>query len=553
LFKELYSKLKEATVGVFPVTLIILIINSFSPMGRWDFASFLLGAVLLIIGLALYNFGSGASIEFMGGLIGTEVSRSKKLPLILAVCGAIGVIVTIAEPDLTVLAYQVQGIENWLFIGAVALGVGVFMLVAVLRLVFKIDLKWVLIVFYGIVFVMAFILEEKAVPLSFDSSGVTTGPVTVPFIIALGTSLSVALGGKDSQDSSFGIVGICSIGPILAVLLLSLFAGDRLTVTEEAVRVPYESLGQVLNSYIVNLPHFLKDMAISLSPILVFFLIYNFLAFKLSWKRLLRTLIGTVYIYIGLSIFLLGANVGFLPAGNHIGSVLAAENKPMLIIVGIIVGAVIVLAEPAVHVLTKQVEEVTGGVIKKSTMLIFMCVSMAISVGLAMTRIVFDIDVRWVLIVGYGVALGLTFIVPKIFTGIAFDSGGVASGAMTATFLLPMATGATYTLYAGSENIVEFVMTNAFGAVAMVAMTPLVAIQVMGLTYKFHTVKMEKARTEFAALLEREGEVVELVEFNSLKEVAATVELPVKSNPNRRKRRRRNKNPKKEATDNGNT
>ena len=178
MFKELYSKLKEATVGVFPVTLIILIINSFSPMGRWDFASFLLGAVLLIIGLALYNFGSGASIEFMGGLIGTEVSRSKKLPLILAVCGAIGVIVTIAEPDLTVLAYQVQGIENWLFIGAGALGVGVFMLVAVLRLVFKIDLKWVLIVFYGIVFVMAFILEEKAVPLSFYSSGVTTGGFT---------------------------------------------------------------------------------------------------------------------------------------------------------------------------------------------------------------------------------------------------------------------------------------------------------------------------------------------------------------------------------------
>lgn len=525
-------------MGVFPVTLIILIVNSFSPMPRMEFTAFFIGAILLILGLALYNFGSGASIEFMGGLIGAEVTRTKKLPLILAVCGTIGFIVTFAEPDLAVLASQVKGINNYVLIATVALGVGVFMLVAVLRFVFKVSLKWVLIVFYGVIFVMAFLIPKEFVPLAFDSSGVTTGPVTVPFIMALGTSLASALGGKDSQDSSFGMVGICSIGPIMAVMVLSLFC--TLEVVPEAVGEGYTDLNAVFGAYGESILHYLKEILISLSPIVVFFLIYNFCAFRLSGKRLAKTMVGVGYVYFGLSLFLLGANIGFVPAGRHIGSVLAGENPAMLILIGVILGAVIVLAEPAVHVLTKQVEEVTGGVIKKSTMLLVMCVSMAISVGLAMTRIVFDIDIKWVLCIGYGIALGLTFIVPKIFTGIAFDSGGVASGAMTAAFLLPMANGATYALYGASENIVTYIMTNAFGAVAMVAMTPLVAIQVLGLTYKLHTVRIEKVKEEFAVLLEREGEVIELTDCTDIDRLVHE-QIP-EIHTKRKRRRRRNKN-----------
>ena len=533
MFKEIYSKLKEALMGVFPVSLIILIVNSFSPMSRMDFTAFFVGAILLTLGLALYNFGSGSSIEFMGGLIGTEVSRSKKLALILAVCGTIGFIVTIAEPDLAVLAEQVQGIDNFVLIGAVALGVGVFMLVAVLRFVLKIDLKWIILCFYAIVFVMAFIIPREFVPLAFDASGVTTGPVTVPFIMALGTALSAALGGRDSQDSSFGIVGICSIGPIMAVMILSLFCS--LQVNPDNTVTNYSDIASVFNAYGSELPHFLKEILISLSPIVVFFLIYNFAAFKLSWNRLVKTIIGVIYVYFGLVLFLLGANIGFVP-------VLAGENPAMLIIIGVVLGAVIVLAEPAVHVLTKQVEEVTGGVIKKKIMLIVMCCSMAISVGLAMTRIVFDIDIKWVLCIGYGVAIGLMFIVPKIFTGIAFDSGGVASGAMTAAFLLPMANGATYAIYGDSADITMYIMTNAFGAVAMVAMTPLVAIQVLGLTFKLHTVRVEKAREEFATLLELEGNVIELDGAVNL-ESAIAAEVPdFRVKRGRRKNRKGGKN-----------
>ncbi|MBR2969228.1 MAG: DUF1538 domain-containing protein [Clostridia bacterium] len=537
MFKNIAEKLKESLMGVFPVTLIILIVNSFSPMSKENFTAFFIGAILLILGLALYNIGSGSSIEFMGGLIGTEVSKSKKLPLILAVCGTIGFIVTIAEPDLAVLAEQVNGIDSVVLIGSVALGVGVFMIVAVLRFVFKVELKWVLLVFYGLIFVLMFLIPGEFVPLAFDSSGVTTGPVTVPFIIALGTSLSATLGGKDSQDSSFGMVGICSIGPILAVTVLSLFC--NLNVVPDSGSEGFSSVAGVFTEYGKEFPFFLKEILISVSPIVVFFLIYNFAAFKLSLARLARTLIGVVYVYFGLVLFLLGANMGFVPAGRHIGDVLAA-TPALLIVIGAVLGAVIVLAEPAVHVLTRQVEEVTGGVIKRKMMLPVMCISMAISVGLAMLRIVFDIDIKWVLLVGFGVALGLTFVVPKIFTGIAFDSGGVASGAMTAAFLLPLANGATYALYGDSSDIALYVMTDAFGVVAMVAMTPLVAIQVLGLKYKLHTVRLARAREEFTALLAHEGEVVELEGFASWETVITEVPALNEKVKSKQKRRRRN-------------
>ena len=517
MFYEFFRKLKDAAFGVVPITLLIIAVNFIvSPMGAAELFSFILGSALLILGLTLYSMGSGQSVEFMGGLIGAKVSKSKSLPLILAVCGTIGVIVTVAEPDLSVLAGQVGGIPSFVLIGAVALGVGAFMLAAVLRLVFKIDLKWVLLAFYGVIFILAFIIPREFLPLSFDSSGVTTGPVTVPFIMALGAALSVALGGKDSQDSSFGLVGICSIGPIFAVMVLSL--ASKLRVAEEsAAAVEMTTAVDVLLGYLAAFPRYLKDMAISLAPILVFFLIYNFASLKLSAKRLIRTLVGALYVFFGLTVFLLGANVGFLPAGRRIGEMLAGRSPDMLVIMGVAVGALIVLAEPAIQVLTKQVEEVTGGVIKKSAMTVAMCVSMAVSVGLSMLRIVFDLDLRIFLVAGYGLALALTFFVPKIFTGIAFDSGGVASGAMTAAFLLPMASGATYAIY-GADNpaISGYVLTDAFGCVALVAMTPLIAIQVLGLVFSIKTALGKRQPVEdFSRLLSLEGEVMELGGFIS--------------------------------------
>ncbi len=296
-------------------------------------------------------------------------------------------------------------------------------------------------------------------------------------------------------------------------MILSLICDLSVDASSSDVVIALNGFDDVMKNYAVSFPHYLKEMAIALAPITIFFLVYNFISLKLSWKRLVRTLFNMLYVYIGLSIFLLGANVGFVPAGKHMGEALSV-SPVLLVCVGALLGAVIVLAEPAVHVLTKQVEDVTGGTIGNKTILFVMCISMAIAVGLSMLRIIFDIDLRWVLVVGYGIALGLMFVVPKIFTGIAFDSGGVASGAMTAAFLLPMANGATYALYGGDPNISSYIMNDAFGVVALVAMTPLVTIQILGLVYKLHASRLEKERTdEFAMLLAHEGEVIELHDY----------------------------------------
>ncbi len=510
--KTLLHKLKEALLAVLPITVIILILNfSVVPMDRYQLYSFLIGAVFLILGMGLYSLGCDTSIEPIGGHIGAKITESKKIWLILAVCFVLGVIVTIAEPDLTVLATQVAGmIDKWELILTVAFGVGFFMVIYVLRTVLKINLNFVLIFFYGVLFLLAAFVDAGFVPLAFDSGGVTTGPITVPFIMALGVGISSVLGGKNSQDNSFGMIGVCSIGPIIAVLILGLI--HDVSSFDYALSVPetFVGFGEVMAFYMKSLPHYLGEVAIALSPIVGFFVIFQIFVLKLPLKQLLKIIVGILYTYIGLSIFLTGVNVGFMPAGQYIGAELAKANRWLIIPIGMIVGACIVFAEPAVHVLNKQVEEITGGTINRSTMLMVLAASMACALGLSMLRVVTGISIWYIILPGYAIALTISFFVPKIFTAIAFDSGGVASGPMTATFLLPFAIGACSEISGTSA-----IMTDAFGIVALVAMTPLLTVQILGLVYKLHTAKATKvAAKQFKELLAEEGNVIELAEYN---------------------------------------
>lgn len=506
--KILLHKLKEALLAVLPITIIILVLNfAVSPMDSLQLVSFVFGAFLLILGMGLYSLGCDTAIEPIGGHIGAKITESRKIWLILIVCLILGVIVTIAEPDLSVLAAQVDGmIGKWELILAVAFGVGLFMIVSVLRTVLKISLNYVLIFFYGVLFLLAAFSDAGFIPLAFDSGGVTTGPITVPFIMALGVGISAVLGGKNSQDNSFGMIGICSIGPIIAVLILGLV--NDASSLEYTLSVPetFSTFGEVMRCYAESLPHYLGEVAIALAPIVGFFLIFQIFVLKLHVRQLLKIIIGILYTYIGLSIFLTGVNVGFMPAGQYIGGALAKVSRWLIIPVGMVVGACIVLAEPAVHVLNKQVEEITGGTITRSTMLKVLAISMACALGLSMLRVATGISIWYMILPGYAVALTLSFFVPKIFTAIAFDSGGVASGPMTATFLLPFAIGACAEISGTSA-----IMTDAFGIVAMVAMTPLLTVQILGLTYRIHTIKAEKrAAARFRRLLEQEGQILEL-------------------------------------------
>ena len=497
-------KLKEAAVAVIPITALVLILNfALGGMPTLNLASFMVGAVFLIIGMALYTLGSNIFMEPAGEHIGAKVTATRKVWFILLVALVVGVVVTVAEPDLTVLATQIGSIPNIVLISAVGAGVGVFMVIAVLRVLLKIRLNALLIALYAVVFVLAACVSEGYVPLSFDSGGVTTGPITVPFILALGVGISGAVGGSHSQEDSFGMVGICSIGPILAVLILGLVYKTDAQAEVNALTA-FADFGDVMIAYLKAIPVYLEEVGIALAPIFGVFLIFQFTLLRLPAKSVLRMVVGAVYTYIGLTLFLAGVNVGFMPAGSFIGGEVAGVSRWLVIPIGALIGSLIVLAEPAVHVLNRQVEQITGGAISRKNMLVVFVISMAVAVALSMVRVATGLSIWWIIVPVYVISLALSFFVPKIFTAIAFDSGGVASGPMTATFLLPFAMGAT-------AEIGGSIINDAFGTVAFVAMTPLAAIQIMGLVYKVKkTVAARVAAALFRAWLAREGDIVEL-------------------------------------------
>ena len=401
----------------------------------------------------------------------------------------IGLIITVSEPDLQVLAEQVPGIPNRILVGAVALGVGVFLVVALLRILFRVPLQWMLVAFYIVVFTLALFVPENFWAVAFDSGGVTTGPMTVPFIMALGVGISAIRNDRHAADDSFGLVALCSIGPILAVLILGMIFRPEDGAYTAPVLPEISDSVELWALFRSGLPTYMREMAISLLPITALFGLFQVLALKLSIRTLKKIGVGLVYTYLGLVLFLTGANVGFMPAGNYLGQVMAGlEARWLIVPVGMVIGYFIVKAEPAVYVLNRQVEEITDGAISSSAMGASLSLGVAASIGLAMVRVLTGISILWFLIPGYAIAIILSFFVPKIFTAIAFDSGGVASGPMTATFLLPFAQGACAAV---GGNIV----TDAFGVVAMVAMTPLIAIQILGMVYQLRRRASAQAQT----------------------------------------------------------
>lgn len=475
----LFQKFKDSLFSVLPVTAIIIILNFTVPqsMSGVRFLSFSIGAVLLIVGMALYSLGAETALAPIGETIGNKLTATKSVPLILLVGFIIGVIVTIAEPDLMVLGGQL-GDMKWLIIITISLGVGVFLIVALSRIIKRINLNLVIFILYGLVFLLAIFVDNRYIALSFDSGGVTTGPITVPFIMALGVGVAGVLGGKGQKDNSFGVVAICSIGPIFMVLLLCLIYKPGISSLSK-LTAP-DDFGGYLPFLMSNLGGCALEVLIAILPVTGFFVLFQFIFLRLPRQRLLRILIGLGYTYVGLTLFLTGVNTGFMSTGLSLGSRIAAlDNKWILVLIGAGIGSLMVLAEPAVHVLSKQVENISDGAIKSRNILILLCVSMMIAVGLSMIRIITGLSIWYAILPGYALAIILSFFVPKIYTAIAFDSGGVASGPMATTFMLPLAIGATTTLSGAGS-----VLTDAYGLVAFIALTPLITIQILGLVVK---------------------------------------------------------------------
>ena len=477
MIQSLFKKFKEALTSVLPVSLIVIAL-SFTPLidlsGK-ELGVFIVSSVLLIIGIGMFNLGADIAMTPMGEQIGSGLTRSGNMKLLVTVSFLMGLLITVAEPDLSVLASQVSKVMNGTtLILAVGVGVGLFLLLSVLKIVFKKPLSSMLLFFYMILFALSALLLLRGngafLALSFDSGGVTTGPITVPFIMALGVGISSALGGKNSGENSFGLIAMCSIGPILAVMLLGAFVTGDIGYT-----VPDYTTDISLLSVLETLLHTLKEVSIALGLIVAFFIVLQIFCLKLPLKKLLRIAVGILYTFVGLVVFLTVVTVGFMPIGYKIGTELASSPSWILIGFGFLLGMVVVLAEPAVHVLNKQVENITDGTVSRKSMMLALSIGVGISIGLSMLRIVFDFSILYYVIPGYLISLGLSFFVPGLYTAIAFDSGGVASGPLTSGFILPLSIGACCAIQG-----VSAVMNCAFGIVAMVAMTPLITIQLLG-------------------------------------------------------------------------
>ena len=492
MLKEIAKeKFSEVVKAIVPIVAIVLILSvTIVPMPTHVVMVFFYGCILLMIGMVFFTIGSEQAMEPMGKQVGARITKTRKLYLILPLGFLLGFMITISEPDLQVLANQVQSIPNSVLIMSVSGGVAFFLVMALLRMVVGIPLQRMLLFFYVIAFVLAYYTPRDFLAVAFDSGGVTTGPMTVPFIMAFGVGVSALRGTKHSSQDSFGLIALCSIGPIISVLLLGLIFRPE-NATYEAITVPrvLHSL-QLGGMFMDEIPNQVREIAQAVVPIAIFFGIFQCILLHLEKKALVRITNGIFFTFIGLVLFLTGANVGFIPAGFDLGSIMAAMSYNWIIVpIGMLIGYFIIKAEPAVYVLMKQVEDITDGAISGQALQCSLSIGVAISVGLAMVRVLTGIHLFYMLIPGYAIALLLTFVVPPIFTAIAFDSGGVASGPMTATFLLPFAMGACMTV---GGNVV----TDAFGVVTMVAMTPLVAIQCLGLAYKLKSRKVQKPQVQ---------------------------------------------------------
>lgn len=495
-------KLKENSVSVLPVMAIVLLLGlTVVPIEKIFLIRFLISGLFLILGLTVFLLGVDLGIQPMGERTGAELTKKRNITLLLLAAFAIGFIVTSAEPDIQVFSKQVNGIypfvNKTVFTFTIAAGVGLFIMLGLLRSVLNLSIKWILFISYTIVFVIVMLAPKEFLGVAFDSGGATTGPMTVPFIMALGLGVSSV---RSDEDNSFGLTGITSIGPVLAVLLYAIICNQKgmnnqndVLIVEQAGELAVENSISLTNifapfgkSFIVSI----KETIISIAPLFGLFIFFDLTLLKMTLVQIVRIVIGFIYSFIGLSIFLTGVNGGFMQAGQSLGIKMGylAQTQGgwwvvLLIVTGLLFGAIIVCAEPAVWCLSEQVEQVSGGTIKRKLLLIFLSCGTAVAIALAIWRSVSNFDLKYILIPGYVIAMVLMIFCPPLFSGIAFDSGGVASGPLTSTFVL------SFTLGAASCNG----SNDSFGVIALVAMMPLIAIQIMGIIFKIKTKAVKNA------------------------------------------------------------
>lgn len=486
--REFGDKCKESALSVLPFFGIILILYLiFLPFNIWAFLSIIVATILMIFGMSMFSVGVDMSTMKMGGYVGSHLSKSRKLSLMAILSFILGFMVTIAEPDLMVLAEQVPGISSkWVILITVSLGTGVFLLLATIRIIFRWNIRTILIISYAIALFLCLFAPNNFLPLAFDTIGVTTGAVSVPFIMSFGLGICAVRSGKNNQEDGFGLVALASIGPVIAILIVSLFIKTDSSIVSDTVAT-ISTAGEWGSTLLSSVLSYLKEVFIVIIPIFVFFLIYNFLFLKLPKVHLLRIAVGLLYCYLGLVLFLSGVASGYLPMADLLGYTIAkGESRWVLIPITIVIGFFLVFAEPAVHVLNKQVEDITEGVIRKKTMLIGVSIGVSIAMLLVTIRALVGFDFMYLIAPLTLILIILNIYTPNLFSGIAFDSGGVAAGSLTASFVLPFIIGVCKAMHHDT-------MLFGFGTIAVISILPTIVIQIMGIRYQ-HILNKSKAK-----------------------------------------------------------
>lgn len=483
---KLLKYVKEVFISSLPLVAVIALTTIISTPDAAGWIKLIIGYIAVVIGQALFLVGVDNSILPMGKLVGNSVTKLKKIAFVLLFGFLFGLLATAAEPAISVLASQVSGISPainaTLFVFLVAFGTGIMVAFAIYRIIKNIDIRYVFLVLYILIFIIVFLVPNQYVSLAFDASGATTGDVSVPFILALGLGISHTVSKNKSNDESFGIIGIASTGSVIAVFIFGMIKGNQTNL------LPY-SPGETASIGTILLNN-LGSVTLAIVPIVIVFLIFQFSYIKLPKQQIRSIILSSLIVFVGLFIFLSGIDYGFAYAGKYIGDTFMDPSRPewfkwLMIPLGFILGFAITITEPAVVVLGEQVEELTNGHIKKRTIKMTLGLSIGIAAIFSILRILLNgINILYFLIPLYVIALALLFFTPKMFVGLAFDSGGVTGGAITSAFLTPLTLGA-------SQALKQDVLTSGLGIIAFISVTPLIIIQVLGIFYARRMKKLE--------------------------------------------------------------
>ncbi|MCR5506077.1 MAG: DUF1538 domain-containing protein [Bacilli bacterium] len=499
----------SSSLSIVPMIAIVLVLSftKLAPLNakRGDYFLLLIGMVVLVVGLAIFQIGASSSLSKVGEYMGSSLSKQKNLFIVILFSFALGALITVAEPSILIVSKQVN-INGFLLIGGIALGVGLFVVIGVIRIIFHRSLKLWYLFFYFLTFMIMLLVTmnpEKKIflPFIFDSGGVTTGSATVPFILSLGAGIAMVRGGKNARNDSFGLVGMASIGPILTVAIILFCANisgdfDPTTTYTQLGTVPmWKMFLDVLLPTSAASRGTMIDVLIAIAPTMVIFLIYNAIFIKLPKAKIKKLLVGFLFTYFGLTVFLTGTSFAMTPIGYYVGSQLGLHSNWIIIMIAFIIGLVTILCEPAVHVLTQQMEDISDGRTNKFTVLLTLSLGVGIAIALAVIRTIFNFSIMYYMVPGYIISIALMFVCPDIFTAMAFDSGGTASGPMASSFVLPMVVGITVALSKVNGTNPNY-YEQSFGVIALIALTPVIAIQILGVIYNVKTVRARiKMRT----------------------------------------------------------